>query len=129
MMNQLYGHYTCNFWSMVKSEHSPHWLSFQFGSSCLNLIPCLLLKILLQSVPIQGTWDKTRWCHAINPYIPSNRCDSIAYSSMACIYRTHGWGVRGPGLEIGTRYHDFCSSVCLLSFILLSRPKKNTKVG
>ena len=75
----------------------------------------------------KGTWDKTRWCHVINSHIPTELLRSRRQSSVACIYGTSDWGARGPGFEIRTKHHDFCSSFCLFHSSVSSFTKKNTK--
>ncbi len=42
----------------------------------------------------KGTWDKTRWCHAINPHIPHNCCDSGAYPQWLASVGCEGSWVR-----------------------------------
>ena len=67
-------------------------------------------------------WDRnwtTSRMKKNQPHIPMESLWFHRLSSVACIYRTHGWGARGPRFEIGTRHHDFCSSFHLVSFIIL----------
>ena len=45
------------------------------------------------------TWNKSQWRHAVNPHIPTESLRFHRLSSVACIYRTCGWGARGTGFE------------------------------
>ena len=76
----------------------------------------LLLKILLQSIPIQRAWDKTEWHHAIYSHISMEDNESTAIPSPIL----SGLHLRDPwsGSE-GSRVQNLDKTSWLL-FLLLS---------
>ncbi len=110
----------CIFTSRGEKVHTP-----LFNRSWIYMINSrTLASSLFKSMPLQRDVRQNTMMSCCKP---THTLRILAMlPSVACSYRTHGWGARGPGFEIRIKHHDFSSSSSHLSCILLFFTQKIT---